>query len=438
MQWGLEVIRGNAAPRIMELFDTIVLGREPGVEMRVIDPSASRRHASISRTKDQTGWILIDLNSSNGTFLNGEKVQQQRIRPGDIIQIGDTHLRLFDVREGQRQTVILGGAPSESAAAAQHSRPSPANALIGSGPTLQRLRQQIETIAKTEATVLICGPTGSGKELAARMLHDFSPRKKGPFQAINCAAIPPNFVESELFGYEKGAFTGADRLKPGKFELAAAGTLFLDEIGEMPMEAQAKLLRALETKSVERIGGTRTVPVDVRFITATNRDLMAEMQRGNFREDLYYRLCVATIHMPALAEHIEDLEELVAHFLGPQTNRHVTPAAMDLLRAYPWPGSVRELKNTLEAASLHATEGSIEPSHVQAVLALRTPQPAPEPGTPNQAPPTADATSLRESERRSILAALQATAWNKSAAARRLGISRPTLHKKIKEYELKP
>jgi two-component system response regulator HydG len=438
---GIEVIRGSAAPRILELFDSVVLGREPGVEMRVMDPSASRRHATITPTRDGTGWILIDLNSSNGTFLNGRKIDKNRVGPGDIVQIGDTHLRIFDMREGQRQTVVLAGdAAGTPPAAIQGMRRAADQGpaiLIGSSHPIQRLRKQIETIAGTEATVLISGPTGTGKELAARMLHEMSHRRKGPFVAINCAAITPNLVESELFGHEKGAFTGADRVKPGKFELASGGTLFLDEIGEMPMEAQAKLLRAMETRTVERVGGTRSIPVDTRFVAATNRNLMEEMSRGTFREDLFFRLCVVTLQMPALVEHREDIEEMARHFLGKESADRVAPSAWAFLQTCTWPGNVRELKNVLEAAALMAGSGPIQKAHMEQVLQQRPGQ-----GAPGQdrldTPGPEDPLSLRESERRSIQEALDQTGWNKSAAARRLGISRPTLHKKIREFGLKP
>ena len=232
--------------------------------------------------------------------------------------------------------------------------------LVGQSPTLEQLFAVIEKVADTPSTVLISGESGTGKELVARALHAGSSRKDGPFIKINCAAIPKTLVESELFGYEKGAFTGAVGSKPGRFELADAGTLFLDEVGEIPSEMQVKLLRVLQESEFERVGGIKTIKVDVRLVTATNRDLQKEVAAGNFREDLFYRLNVVPIHLPPLRERKTDIPLLVEHFVSKFNERlkktitRVEDDALERLVAHAWPGNIRELENVLERTMLFA------------------------------------------------------------------------------------
>ncbi len=228
--------------------------------------------------------------------------------------------------------------------------------ILGSSPKMQRLLELIRTVAPSDTTVLIYGKSGTGKELVARALHEASPRSSGPWIAVNCAALSENLLESELFGHEKGAFTGAEKRREGRFMQANGGTLFLDEIGEISQLMQVKLLRVLQQREIQRVGGNETLPVDVRLITATNRDLMEEVRRGNFREDLYYRLNVLTLHVPALQERTEDIPLLAQHFLTAFSAREhkdikgFTPRAMDALLKYTWPGNVRELENAIERA----------------------------------------------------------------------------------------
>ena len=303
--------------------------------------------------------------------------------------------------------------------------------IIGSSPAMERLFDVIRQAAPTQATVLIQGASGTGKELVAQAIHHLSPRANGPFVAVHCAALAPTLLESELFGHEKGAFTGAIARRKGRFEMAGGGTLFLDEIGEIDASVQIKLLRVLETRQFERVGGDETLTADVRFVAATNRDLAAEVRAGRFREDLYYRLDVVGVRMPTLAERASDIPMLCDHFVkefAPRNGRTVTgiePAAMALLQAYPWPGNVRELRNTIEKMVV-LSRGELltvqdVPANVRdgAETAART---SPEP-VPTE--------SLAQAEKRKILAALDAAGGNRSRAADALGISRRTLHRKL-------
>src|ERR1700689_3682432 len=252
------------------------------------------------------------------------------------------------------RTRELGGADATSTPASRGAR----FGIIGSSPGIAELYAILERVADTPTTVLITGESGTGKELVAGALHEHSSRKDKPFIKVNCAAIPKELIESELFGYERGAFTGAVSSKPGRFELANGGTLFLDEIGEIPIEMQVKLLRALQESEFERVGGIKTIRVDVRLVAATNRDLKKLIAGGTFREDLFYRLNVVPIRLPALRERAVDIPLLVDHFLGKFNERlkkHVAgtePEALDVLASYPWPGNIRELENVIERAVL--------------------------------------------------------------------------------------
>jgi DNA-binding NtrC family response regulator len=294
----------------------------------------------------------------------------------------------------------------------------------------------IRTAAKSDISVLILGPTGSGKEVVARMIHELSRRTVAKFQAVNTAALPDTLFESEIFGYEKGAFTGAHDRKPGRLELANEGTLFLDEIGDMSLIAQAKLLRVLEERRFERLGGNKSISVDFRLISATNRPLEQFVRDGRFREDLYYRVNAFAIRLPSLRERQVDIPVLAQRFLArycaaqglPLDSKSFSREALELLVGYQWPGNIRELESTVSRAALSAPGRSIRASDVEFLHA-----------TTATAPVSGDRLpTLAESERAHIVRVLEAVDWNKKEAARVLDISRGTLYRKIVDYQLEP
>jgi DNA-binding NtrC family response regulator len=316
--------------------------------------------------------------------------------------------------------------------------------IIGDDPKLRQVTQQLHRAAGTDATVLLEGESGTGKELFARSLHALSPRVDGPFVAINCAAIPENLLESELFGYEKGAFTGANTRKQGRFEVAHRGTLFLDEIGEMPISLQSKILRALEERSFERVGGTQSLHVDVRVVAATNRNLKQSVANRQFREDLYFRLSVFPITIPPLRERAEDIPILATTFVDRfcrEMNKKPLPislAALDDLKSYSWPGNVRELQNCIERAVILCEGDSIQPRHLNLAANQAAASLAPESpwdqidlsGTLSDAMGRVTA----EVERRKITDAIRASGDNRQRAADLLQISYKTLVQKLKDY----
>jgi two-component system response regulator HydG len=309
--------------------------------------------------------------------------------------------------------------------------------IIGRSRAMKELMDMVAMIAPSEATVLITGQSGTGKELVARSIHLNSPRKLGPWVVVNCAAISETLLESELFGHEKGSFTGAERRREGRFKQADGGTIFLDEIGETSAAMQVKLLRVIQEREIQRVGGEEVLKVDVRIIAATNRDLEAEVRKGNFREDLYYRLNVVMLKIPPLRERMDDIALLAQNFLEIYAKKNrkqvkgFSPLAMDMLIRYDWPGNVRELENAIERAVIlmsgdHITEKQLPLNIVQ--------QYQPDEEIPLPLPSSNGQLSLEEIEKQAILATLQATGGNKSETARRLGITRKTLHNKLKNY----
>ena len=309
----------------------------------------------------------------------------------------------------------------------------PEAGLVGSSPAMQQLFESIRQVAPEKATVLIAGETGTGKELVARAIHAGSPRNNGLFVAVNCAAIPHEMLESELFGHEKGAFTGAIKDRVGKFELADGGTLFLDEITEMPMPLQAKLLRALQENVIERVGGNRPITVDIRVVAATNRDPREAIKDGKLREDLYYRLNVFRIDLPALRARKSDIPALTQHFLA-KRRVDISQEAIDALSRYDWPGNVRELENVLERAAIISGNQTVLPKHLPAEMVNHVPARTPE--TSVAANFLALPPAIEALERQLITEALTATQGNKSKAAKLLEISERSLWYKLSQYQM--
>lgn len=308
--------------------------------------------------------------------------------------------------------------------------------LIGNTPAMQHVYDQVSAVASSDAYVLLSGQTGTGKELIAHAIHHRSPRSNGPFVQVNCGALPGGLLESELFGHEKGSFTGAIRQHKGKFEQADGGTLMLDELGEMPLDTQVKLLRILESGRFQRVGGTAEIHTDVRVVAATNRNIRNEVDAGRFREDLYYRLNVFEINLPTLTQRTDDIPLLVDHFIQKFAQKHnkaVTGAstqALDGLRSHPWPGNVRELEHTVERAVILSKSDTIDSFGLTAPP--RTPNStSPVPGMPAQGQSIADA--LRDQERTMVIAALRAEQGVQARAARLLGVSRANLNYRIQK-----
>ena len=305
--------------------------------------------------------------------------------------------------------------------------------LLGESPPMQGLFELIENVAQTDAPVLVQGQSGTGKELVARAIHEESPRRAKPFIKVNCAALNENLLESELFGHEKGAYTGADRTRIGRFEAAHEGTIFLDEIGDIPQSTQVKLLRVLEEKEIERVGDHKPISVDVRIISATNKDLETLIDLGNFREDLFFRINVFPLSCPSLANRLEDIPVIVNHFIEMNTSKGnkeitgLTPEAMEALLAYTWPGNVRELRNTIEYASILCPGGWIGKEHLPPKINLDR--------NIISSNTRSNAASWQD-ERDKLIHTLRRFRGNQSETARALGVSRVTIWKRIKKYEI--
>ena len=368
------------------------------------------------------------------------------LKPFDIPEMLNVIRQALDAGRFMRSPVAMNAVPEATRR----------EAIIGRSRPMQEVYKAIGRVSPTDATVLVRGESGTGKELAARAVYQHSLRADKPFLVINCVAIPENLLESELFGYEKGAFTGAAHRRIGKIEQAGAGTVFLDEIGDMAPGIQAKILRLLQEKSIERLGGRDTIPVDVRIIAATNRDLEAALEQGRFRADLYYRLKVVTIHLPALRDRAEDIPLLVDYFLARfcneigMDNPDISEEALTILKGYPWPGNIRELANTIHKALIFNRGAPVSPEDISQVFEARDPDKTEEPGESGE--------RIRQWVRRMLTSqksdhlfdscvdafsaillgeALNLTGGNRSRTARLLGLSRPTLHSKIEKYGLK-
>jgi DNA-binding NtrC family response regulator len=334
----ISVLSGSAKGRVLRLPGkvgaTVTIGKARGNDLVIDDPTVSRRHLSVRR--GETGLEVRDLESTNGVFVGTTRIREALIEPGTRLRAGDEEL-LVGVELGN---VVI--PPSA------HDR---FGLALGESLAMRRIFGVLERIAPTSASVLLTGETGTGKDVLARSIHLQSKREAGPFEVIDCGAVTGSLIESELFGHERGAFTGAVSARAGAFERAAGGTLFLDEIGELALDLQPKLLRVLEAREFRRVGGEKTLAADVRVVAATMRDLPREVARGNFREDLYFRLAVVPIHVPPLRERPEDIPGLVTPLLAAAGSElSVSPEAFAALRAYDWPGNVRELRNVIERA----------------------------------------------------------------------------------------
>ncbi|GMV18251.1 MAG: sigma 54-interacting transcriptional regulator [Polyangiaceae bacterium] len=409
------------------------VGRAPECEVRVDHPSVSRRHARL-----HVGDVIRieDLGSANGTIVGRTRLAPSSTvdwTPGDLLVIGATTLFLQSTEQSRDELV-----PSVSRAPAS---PWPESGAMG------RIARVLALVAPGDITVLLLGETGVGKELAAETVHRLSRRAEQPFVRLNCAALPENLLESELFGYERGAFTGADKQKPGLLEGADKGTVFLDEIGELPLPTQAKLLRVLESREVTRLGSVTPKKIDVRFVAATNRDLGDHVARGGFRKDLLFRLSGMPVHIPALRERREEILPLARRFaaesaahLG-RAGKELTPRAIAALEGHSWPGNVRELRNVMERALLLSEQGPIDAEHLALELGT-TPVESGAPASitqPSVVHPSGELDlkkAMAEFEKAQIERALSASGGNQTRAAELLGISRRALVTKLGEYGL--
>jgi len=419
------------------------IGREQGLEVSLFDERASRLHALLEPSP--AGWRLRDEGSSNGTYVNGLRVGEALLQAGDELRVGDVVLLFVGDDDlptpppGLTTMAVPLDAVSERA---QRRLPVPASAtqMLGESSAILELQRRIARVAASRATVLITGESGTGKELVARAVHRHSARRQGPFVAINGAVLRGDLLESELFGHEKGAFTGAVARRQGAFELAQGGTLFLDEVAELPLEAQAALLRVIEGEGFRRLGGGVTIQPDVRLVAATHQDLAARVEDGRFREDLRFRLDVVHLRVPPLREREGDVALLGDAFLrqlAPRAGsrlRRLSAPALAALDRYPFPGNVRELKNLIERLTIFAEgeEAGLAdlPPGVRAAAA--------ESAGGSRGEGEAELLPLRDVERRHVFAVLEHTEWNKTQAATILGIDRTTLYAKIERYGLTP
>jgi DNA-binding NtrC family response regulator len=430
-QCKLVVVKGGGDLRGREFVisgDVIRVGKVEGNDIVLADETVSRVHCEILR--DAKGHLLRDLHSTNGTFLDGAEIREAYIRAGSVITVGTVQLKFQPYEE---RIEIL---PSEKEALGE---------MVGRSLKMREIYGLIERIAPTEATVLIEGETGTGKDLVARTIHQYSRRKAAPFIVVDCGAVSPTVIESELFGHEKGAFTGAVATRQGAFEQAAqgGGTIFLDEIGELSLDLQPKLLRVLEQREIRRVGGNRTIKVDIRVIAATKQDLQKEVAKGKFREDLYFRLSVVPIRMPSLRERKEDLPFLVRSFLEKIEGqpREMDESAMQTLMAHDWPGNVRELRNVLERG-VYLSPGS--PSGTAPIKLVQLPGATGEDGQPAGAPTFDPTLSYRDNkekwehefEKRYLRWLMQRAQGNISRAAREADMDRKYLHKLLKKHAI--
>ncbi|MCA9537979.1 MAG: sigma 54-interacting transcriptional regulator [Myxococcales bacterium] len=436
------LVETDEGKRIDKVFDqaVVTLGSMDDNDVVIDDDTVSRYHCRLYQ--EENAYVLLDLGSTNGTFVNNVRIKEAYLAPGCTVELGNTRINFQSFDEEV------------------HIRPSPEERfgeIIGANVQMRKIFGILEKIAPSDTTVVIEGETGTGKEVVANTIHRQSYRAEKPFVVFDCSAVPANLIESELFGHEKGSFTGAIMARPGLFEMAHGGTIFLDELGELSLDLQPKLLRVLETREVRRVGGARPMKVDVRIIAATNRRLEEEVRQGRFREDLYYRLSVVRLFLPPLRERREDVPLLVRHFLrSGRFNREadgkklrvtgLSRPVLEALTTYDWPGNVRELLNVIERAVSFAEGDTIElgdlpphlveSSHMQRLATARA---RPQPEADAEADDPGNFKDAKEKwiavfERDYIRSLLERNEGNISHAAREADIDRKYFRKLMKKY----
>ena len=417
---------------------SVTIGAMEENDLVVSDETVSRYHCKI--VQEENAYLLQDLGSTNGTFINRVRIKEAYLKPGCTVGLGNFELKFHSADE---KVEIV---PSKK---------EKLGTMVGRHVKMRELYAILEKIAPTATTVVIEGETGTGKEVVAQTIHQLSTRATGPFMVVDCGAVPENLIESELFGHEKGSFTGAIMTRQGLFEMAHGGTLFLDELGELPLDLQPKLLRALEQREIRRVGSNKPIKVDVRIIAATNRNHEDEVRAGRFRQDLFYRLSVVRVFLPPLRDRVEDIPLLVKHFLNsahynkrPDGGHKITGisrATGDLLAAYKWPGNVRELVNTIERAVSFADGEIIEPRDLPETVRgeAEPPRSARSQSAPSTSGTEVDATFKDAKERwvssfeRDYLAnLLKKNKGNISHAAREADIDRKYFRKLMRKYEI--
>lgn len=390
----------------IEISDYLLIGSDPSCQWQI--SSAQSRHAKIEKLGQQ--FILKDLRSQEGTFLNDQKILEAPLNHGDFIQIA--HEEFIFVQSSSAPSAIAFPVSSKN-------------------EDLHIKLQRLSPVAKTDFSVLILGPSGAGKEVIAQALHQQSNRSKGPFVSVNCSALSESLIESELFGHIKGSFTGAIQDRKGAFEAARKGTLFLDEIGDLPIQLQAKLLRALENHEIRPVGSDVNIQTDVRIIAATHQNLLQKIRNEEFRADLYYRLNVIQFEAPALSARLDDFEDLLYQFAKKQRVRF-SHGAIQKLKKHPWPGNIRELKNTVARASAIFPKQLISEQDAESLL-------DPLSKTPDSSyQPMGNLPVIKELERQLILKKLATNKGNQKRTAQDLGLPKSTLHDRLKTYQIDP
>ena len=436
----LIAIAGPSLGAVLPIESSATLGRESTSDYVIHDAAMSRRHCTIDRRNN--GWVIVDLDSRNGTMINSVPIRAHTLADGDQIRVGDS---VFIFVAGVTRDAAMIGPESTTGAAIVLDPPSGGQMtftsdekirhdLVGQSPAMVEVLGRIGRAAAVESTVLIQGESGTGKELIARAIHANSSRASAPFVAINCAAIPDGLLESELFGHERGAFTGALAQKRGRLEIAGGGTVFFDEVSELTVTLQAKLLRALQERQIDRVGGSKPIPIDIRVVAATNVDLGQAVKDGAFRNDLFYRLNVITLTIPPLRERSGDVTLLIWYFLRKHAGRAkrkirgVTAPARQILTRYDWPGNVRELENAIERAVVMSTGEWIDVNDLPEHLLESAPRP--EDGDGYHA-------RVNNAKRETIRKTLDLNGGNVARAARQLKLQPTYLHRLIKNLGLR-